>query len=480
MPQLSPSVEGFEEAREQILRWRQGGPALFAVEALGVPREWDDLSQTGVLKWQWEASDLLVKRRRVSIRSGHNVGKSALLAWTILWAHTCYLPVKGGCTAPTATQMSDVLWAELARWHRKLKDRMPALGNKFNWKTDTFEMVDAPKESFSVARTARPEKPDALQGLHAHGGVVVMIVDEAPGVSDLVFEAARSALAGNNCFAILAGNPTRLEGLFYDTHHKLKPLWGTVHVNGEECPLQSQQFRDEMAFQYGKDSNVYRVRVLGEFPTTEEDTVIPMHLCESAKVRDVKAFGAPIWGVDVARFGSDRTVLVKRVENATLEMHKAWHGQDTMQTAGRVYAEWLNTPVEDRPKVIFVDVIGIGAGVCDRLLELQLPVVGVNVAESASADDKYLRQRDELWFRARHWLEKKNCKLFEDDVLIAELCLPRFTYQSNGKIKVESKDDMKKRVPRSPDVADAFCLTFGDAAQHMYQSSYEPAYYEDF
>lgn len=480
MPQLDPKIEGFEAARKQILKWRDGGPALFAAEALGIPKVWEEATQTGVLPWQWEASDLLVKRGRISIRSGHNVGKSAFLSWVILWAHTCYMPVKGGCTAPTATQMSDVLWAELARWHRVFKERMPGLGSKFNWKTETFEMVEAPKESFSVARTARPEKPDALQGLHAHGGIVLMIVDEAPGVSDNVFEAARSALAGNNTFAILAGNPTRLEGLFYDTHHKLKPLWGTVHVNGEDCPLQSQKFRDEIAFQYGKDSNVYRVRVLGEFPTSEEDTVIPMSLCEAAKVRDVKAFGPSVWGVDVARFGSDRTVLVKRCSNATLAPHKAWSGQDTMQTSGRIYAEWLDTPPEDRPQVIFVDVIGIGAGVADRLLELQMPVVGINVAESASADDKYLRLRDELWFRARQWLEKRSCKLVPDDVLTSELCLPRYTFQSNGKIKIESKDEMKRRMPRSPDVADAFCLTFGDAAQHLNQQSYEPAYYLDY
>jgi hypothetical protein len=480
MPQLDPQIEGFEAARQQILSWRRGGPAQFAVDALGIPAEWDEALQSGVLKWQWDASNLLVKRGRLSIRSGHNVGKSAFLSWTILWAHTCYHPVKGGCTAPTATQLSDVLWSELSRWHRVFKERMPVLGNKFNCKSDTFEMLEAPKESFSVARTARPEKPDALQGLHAHGGIVLMLADEAPGVGDPVFEAARSALAGKNTFAVLAGNPTRLSGLFYDTHHKLKPLWGTVQVNGEECPLQSQQFRDEIIFQYGKDSNMYRVRVLGDFPTAEEDTVISMSLCADALVRDVKPFGSTVWGVDVARFGSDRTVLVKRCENATLAPHKAWSGQDTMQTAGRVYAEWLDTPLEDRPKIIFVDVIGIGAGVTDRLLELQLPVVGVNVAESASADDRYLRQRDELWFRARQWLEKKNCRLVEDEVLCAELCLPRYSYQSNGKLKVESKDDMKKRMPRSPDVADAFCLTFGDAAQHMNQQSYEPTYFADY
>lgn len=463
---------------QRIQRWRAGGPALFAAEALGVPAEWDPAAKEGVLPWQWEASAQLVKRRRVSIRSGHGVGKSAFMAWTILWFHSCFFPCKGGCTAPTATQMSDVLWAELSLWHRKLKTLVPILGNKFEWKADQFEMVEAPQESFSVARTARPEKPEALQGLHSKH--VLVLADEAPGVADSIFEAGRGALSSEDSFVVLAGNPTRLEGLFYETHHKLRSLWACIQVNGEDVPLQSQQFRDELILQYGKDSNVYRVRVQGEFPLEEADSVIPMHLCEAAVVRDVKPFGPPVWGVDVARFGGDRTVVVKRCTNSTLAAHQSWGGMDTMQSAGKIYADWNQTLPEDRPGTIFVDVIGVGAGVLDRLLELNLPAVGVNVAEAASIDDRYSRLRDELWFRARRWLEKKDCRLIRDDTLIAELSMPKYSFTSTGKIKVESKDEMKKRYPRSPDVADAFCLTFGDSAEYRGPASYDPPYFPDY
>lgn len=480
MNSLQPKLirDEVEEARQRILSWRSGGPALFAVEALGIPRQWDEKLKEGVLPWQWEASGTLVKRRRLSVRSGHGVGKSAFLSWTILWFHTCYFPAKGGCTAPTATQMSDVLWAELSLWHRRLKEKLPQLGEKFNWKTDAFEMLEAPQESFSVARTARPEKPEALQGLHSKH--VLIVVDEASGVAESIFEAGRGALSSDSSFVILASNPTRLEGLFYDTHHKLKEMWGTIQVNGETCPLQSKLFRDEIIHQYGQDSNYYRVRVSGDFPLEESDSVIPMHLCEAATVRDVKSFGPVVWGIDVARFGGDRTVLVKRVTNSTAEPHMAWGGMDTMQSAGKIYAEWQKTLPENRPGTIFVDVIGVGAGVLDRLLELNLPAVGVNVAEAASIDDRYSRLRDELWFRARKWLEKKDCKLVRDDTLIAELSMPKYAFTSTGKIKVESKDEMKKRYPRSPDVADAFCLTFGDSAEYRGPSSYDPHYFEDF
>jgi len=251
-------------------------------------------------------------------------------------------------------------------------------------------------------------------------------------------------------------------------------------VNGEDCPMVSQQFVDDIAFQYGKDSNVYRVRVQGEFPTADDDTVIPIDLCESAKMREVDSYGETIWGIDVARFGRDRTVLVKRSTNSTLEKHKAWMGNDTMQTSGRIYAEWLDTPPDKRPKAVFVDAIGIGAGVADRLMELGMPVTGVNVAEEASVSELYMRLRDELWFKARKWLEKKDCKLVDDETLIAELSLPKYSFTSNGKIKVESKDDLKKRYPQSPDVADALVLTFANQAITRGPGSYEPQYHEDF
>lgn len=466
------------EARAQIVRWREGGPALFAHEALGIPREWDDATKRGVQPWQWEASALLVKKRRLSIRSGHGVGKSAFLSWTILWFMSCYFPCKVPCTAPSAHQLSDVLWSELAKWHRVLTERMPELGGQFEWTTDEFRMRAAPKESFAAARTARAEKPEALQGFHSEN--LLIMADEASGVPDIIFEVGQGALSTPGAFAILTSNPTRLSGFFFDTHHKLRERWATLKVDGEESPLVGKQFREDIAHQYGRTSSVYAVRVKGDFPNSEDDVVIPLDLCESARVREVEPFGTIVWGVDVARFGVDRTTLVKRCDNATLEKHKAWGGVDTMQTSGRIYAEWIETPPDMRPVTILVDVIGIGAGVCDRLTELGLPVSGVNVGESAALHDQYVRLRDELWFNARKWFEKKHCYLADDETLIAELSLPKYKFTSNGKLQVESKDELKKRYPQSPDVADAFCLTFASSAITMGPGSREPEWHDDF
>jgi hypothetical protein len=190
-------------------------------------------------------------------------------------------------------------------------------------------------------------------------------------------------------------------------------------------------------------------------------------LCEAAKVRDVALnTKAPIiWGLDVARFGDDSTALAKRQGNHQLEKIREWYGKDTMQVAGIIKAEWDRTQKEQRPASINVDVIGIGAGVVDRLSELHLPVYGVNVAEAAAVneheDKQFNRLRDELWWKGREWLEAMDSKLIEDDDdLIGELTTPKYTILSNGLIKVEGKPDLKKRGVASPNRADAWLLTF--------------------
>ena len=179
-----------------------------------------------------------------------------------------------------------------------------------------------------------------------------------------------------------------------------------------------------------------------------------------------------MWGLDVARFGDDRTALVKRAGNVIIEVPKMWRGKDTMQVAGLIkleYDEAMDAKCE--PHEILVDVIGIGAGVVDRLRELGLPVRGINVAESPAVREQYLRLRDELWWKAREWFGNRACKIPEPqgltngeedpmELLISELSQPKYTASSSGKILIETKDDMKKRGLSSPDLADAFCLTF--------------------
>jgi len=422
-------------------------PVRFCAEALCITPQ----------AWQAKALTLIAENDRLAIRSGHGVGKSALLAWLILWFLIARSPAKVPCTAPTGHQLSDILWGEVGKWRRHLREDLRPL---IAIKSDRIDNKETPHECFAVARTARREQPEAFQGFH--GENLLFIVDEASGVDDAIFEVGEGALSTPGAKAVLAGNPTRASGYFYDAFHRDRAAWAPLHVPCVESDRVAKNYAANMARRYGADSNIYRVRVLGEFPLSEDDAVIPLAWCESAVYRDVAPLEGfrVIWGVDVARFGADRTALAKRRGNALLAPVKSWRNKDTMQVVGLLQAEYDACSDDDRPGEILVDTIGIGAGVFDRLREVGLPARGINVGELPANDARYYRLRDELWWRAREWFEARDCVMPDDPALLAELSLPKYSFNSDGKVIVESKADMKKRSVSSPDLADAFCLTF--------------------
>jgi hypothetical protein len=321
------------------------------------------------------------------------------------------------------------------------------------------QLVTSPTGSFAVGRTGQKGNPEALQGFHSEN--LLFILDEASGIDDEVFHVAQGALSTPGAKVLMTANPTRTSGYFYDSHHKMRNRWHTIKVSCVDSPRVSQQYIDDMAAQFGLDSSIYNVRVLGEFPNTEDDVLIPLYLLEAALERDVEPSESfrPVWGLDVARYGDDRTALAKRQANVLMEPVKAWHGNDLMQTVGRIVQEYRLTDSFERPSAILVDSIGIGSGVVDRLKELGLPVRGINVAETPTGDE-FARLRDELWWKTREWFEDRSCKLCDDLELISELSEVKYEVNSSGKLKIESKDDMKKRGRKSPDLADAFILTF--------------------
>lgn len=412
--------------------------------------------------WQEQALRAIESSDRVAIRSGHGVGKSALLAWLVLWFLSTRSAAKVPCTAPTAHQLSDILWGEIAKWRRRLPRE---LADRIEVKKERIELAHAPFECFAVARTARKEQPEAFQGFHSEN--LLFVVDEASGVEDAIFEVGEGAMSTPGAKTVLAGNPTRVSGYFFEAFHRARAAWTTLRVSCADSSLVASNYAEGMAQRYGPDSNVYRVRVLGEFPTAEDDAVIPLDWCESAVRRDVAPIEGMrvVWGLDVARFGSDRTALAKRRGNVLLEPVSWWHGRDLMQVCGLVIDAYEAADDDERPDEILVDSIGIGAGVVDRLRELGLPAREINVAEAAANDAHHHKRRDELWWRAREWFEARNCLIPDDPALIAELSLPKYRFTSAGKLQVESKDEMKSRGVQSPDLADAFCLTFAGGVQ---------------
>jgi hypothetical protein len=431
----NPKVDPVVAAFQQFLARYKDDPYGFVVNVLGATP----------LPWQKDFLEAVARgERRISIRAGHGVGKSTACSWVLIWHMICRFPQKSVCTAPTASQLYDALFAEVKHWVNKLPDFIRETIEVFS---DKITLKAAPESSFLSARTSSADRPEAMAGVHSEH--VILIFDEASAVPEPVFESAAGSMSGHSAVTIMIGNPTRNSGLFYKSHHELSGNWFTMHVSCLNCGLVSDDFVNQIRTTYGDTSNAFRVRVLGEFALKEDDTLIPAELVDSAMIRDIRpdVGSGIIYGLDVARFGDDRTVLCKRQGNVA----------DLMETTGRVVAEARL----DKPELICVDSIGLGAGVADRLRELGLNVRDVNVSETASMNHaSAAKLRDELWLTVKEWLNNRACYIPKNDDLRQELVAPTYTFLSNGKLKVESKGELKKRGMRSPDLADALCLTF--------------------
>ena len=440
------------------------GPVRFCREVLGVTLD----------QWQLDVLREFGKGTRgISISACHGPGKTALACWCIVFSLLFRFPLKAVATAPSRGQLEGALMKEVAKWVGKLP---PQLQGLIEVKSMSVVLRAAPKRSSFEARTARPENPEALQGIHEEEGWVLIIVDEASGVHEKLFESSGGSMAGENCQTMLLSNPTRTSGFFFDTHHKADMMaeWFRVTISHEDSARVPDKFVEEMANRYGRDSNAFRVRALGLFPKADQDTIIPYDLVESARARDIKVprHLIPIWGVDIARFGEDSSAIVQRNAIAVLPKIYKWEKSSLMATAGRINRLWKDTPKHMRPSEILIDAIGDGRGVADRLIELGLPVGGINVSESAIHSDQYRNLRTELWFDCKNWLESRDhvlptCdggELCADrcvhDQLAAEMTVLKYDHTSTGKWLAESKKDLKKRGFKSPDLADALMMTF--------------------
>lgn len=436
---------------EEFVAEYRDDPVKFVVEVLGAKP----------LPYQAEFLQAIADgERKMSVRSGHGTGKSTSASWAMLWYVLLRFPNKVVVTAPTSGQLFDALFAELKRWINELPKQLQPM---LTVKSDRVELAAAPSEAFISARTSRAETPEALAGVHSEN--VLLVVDEASGVPEKVFEAAAGSMSGHSATTILLSNPTRSSGTFFESQTRLAGSWWTRRWSCVDSPLVSEEFVDEMRLRYGEDSSAFRIRVLGEFPLSDDNTIIPFHLVESAMHRDIEVTPdmRPVWAVDPARFGADRTAFCKRVGNVVTEI-KSWQGLDLMQTVGRVMAEYEALPMSQRPSEIMVDSIGVGGGVVDRLRELGAPVRGVNVSEAPSLGQTYNNLRTELWFKTKAWLEDRSCRIPDNDDLVADLTGIRYSFTSSGKMQAESKDAMKKRGLKSPDLADALCLTMASDA----------------
>lgn len=480
--------------QQQVIDYRKlcqawyDNPVLYARQRLGISLTWQQREILEAIKHPGA---------KVSVRSGHGIGKTGACGTAIFWFMETRPFSKVPCTAPTASQLRDVLWAEMAKLQRLADQQANKMGLP-DWLNHSalFEITrdrvlanDAREEWYAVARTSGRNNPDALQGFHATevtvsedgsgieegedecDGKILFVIEEASGVYEPVFQVAEGALSSHGARLLMPGNPTKNSGYFADSHKHGRGQFTALHFKSDDSPLVSPEYRQRLVRKYGEGSNVVRVRADGEFPKHEDDVLIPIDACEQAITQEKYEENCEIrLGVDVARYGDDRTVYTVRQGRNLLHI-KIDAKKSTMEVAGT--AKYLRNKFDCAR--IFVDVIGVGGGVVDRLRELGENVVEVNVSNSAplrsGSDEQGRIMRDHIWIEMRDWmLTAPSFADVEDQIaqdLAGELASVKFKFDSDGRIKVESKDDMKKRLGNSPDIADSLGCTFGDAGSEI-------------
>lgn len=427
--------------------------ALFAREQLKF--EPDD--------WQEALFRDVVTDNRITVKSGQGVGKTGCESVIAIWFLSCFPYAKVVATAPTRKQLHDVLWAEIDKWRSK----SPVLSEVLKWTKTYIYMVGYEKRWFATARTAT--KPENMQGFHEDN--MLFIVDEASGVAEPIMEAILGTLSGPNNKLLMCGNPTKTSGTFYDSHTADRAIYKCHTVNSEESKRTNKDNIAALARKYGRESNVFRVRVLGEFPLQEDDVFIPLSLVEQSIVTELDDAVSKIsLGVDVARFGDDETVIVTNV-GGHIEIPTVRHGQNLMKTVGDIvllYRKLIaDHPEYKGPITCNIDDTGLGGGVTDRLEEVKseqrltrLEIVPVNASSAPPKDgaEHYADITTYMWATVRDLMSAHALSLQNDNELVAQLSVRKYGIASSGKIALESKKDMKKRDISSPDRADAVAL----------------------
>lgn len=415
----------------------------------------------------------LARKLGISIKSGHGTGKTGSLARIYYWLLLCFPESLGYVTAPNAPQLESVLWKEFRKWKRK----SPLLDKLFEVQSDKVYHKENKGECFVQARTSNirateDEQAETLAGQHAD--YMIMAADEASALAAGIFKPLEGALTGIMNFIIMITNPTRSQGYFFDSQHRDADRWICLTWNSEESPLVSTDLLEADRHRYGRDSNWYRIRRLGEFPISDGDTLIPYEWVESAINREIEVpDNAPmVKGID-AGAGGDETCLLTRKGNKIFPILTK-NEPDTERLKAWIMGE-LQEEMDDF--IVNIDPIGVGNHLSYWLMpyvgsEILPHLKGVNAVDvrRESSDTTCFRLRDELIMKVRKLFESRMVSIPDDEELLLECTTIRSDDPdtTKGKIKIESKKKLRLRGLNSPNKLDALALTL----------EFEDRYYE--
>ena len=435
-------------------------------------------SKYGPDKWACEFLDELgeeIKQRnfdgthsvdpiKFSTASGHGIGKSTLVAWLIKFILDTRPMSKGVITANTSEQLRTKTWAELAKWNA-----MSITSHLWHYTSGRGSMSLSRKGPHDIsynwradAQTCREENAEAFQGLHAASSTPFYIFDEASGIPDKIWEARAGGATDGEPMSFDFGNPTRKSGHFYEnTVGKYRHRHITRSIDSRSVSITNNRIFDQWAEDWGEDSDFFKVKVKGEFPSAGSVQFISSDLVSDATRRDgihTKSDNLLI-GVDVARFGDNSTVIYPRIgRDAKSFGFKEYKGLDNVQVAEKVIEMIREFKLLGKIcKGLFIDGGGLGGGVVDILRRAGYNPIDVNFG-GRSSDPRFSRKVDEMWGRLRD--DMQYLSIPKDQNLMDQLTQREYGFSQNGKIALESKSDMINRGVQSPDLVDALALTY--------------------
>jgi phage terminase large subunit len=406
--------------------------------------------------------------RKTAVKACHASGKTFVAAIAVLW----WLITRPNgivvTTAPTWLQVERVLWGEI-------HSAIARAAYKFPRPSATKLEIEPNRYAIGISTNETVR----LQGFH---GDVLIIIDEAPGVSPEIYEAIAGILAGGDCRILALGNPVIASGPFYDAFTENRENWNLITISAFDTPnlagltpeslqelpdreldlnpypyLTTRRWVKEKYKEWGPNHPLWESRVLGNFPTQSEDALFALTWLEQAKLR-TGGEGDLYAGLDVAGPGEDETVLCV-CRGSMIILLRSWANSDPR---GDVVAALQ--PYKESLKGLNVDSAGIGYYMAQHLEDLGFPVTQVNVGERAGNSEKFFNKKAEIYWGARMRAEAGDMAGLVDERAIAQLVGIRYSHNSRGQVVIESKEDARKRGVKSPDRAEAIILAFGDLA----------------
>ncbi|MCK8827722.1 hypothetical protein MWH25_08190 [Natroniella acetigena] len=408
-------------------------------------------------KQQEKVMEDMQKERKITVKAGHGVGKTALAAWFLIWFIVTHPFARIPCTSNKEDQIKERLWPEVKKWVRGSPWDDYIIHNKTR-----IHIKGYPEDWFAKIETA--SDPDNLAGYHAK--YLLYIVDEASGLGKEFAQVIQGAITTEGAKVFMIGNPTKRSGYFYDSHTKNVDKWANHTLSCRNSPLVSEEYIKDMEDEWGKDSDVVRVRVDGKFPKSESDSYISIELVEQAfEFELLEAIGPKVLGVDVARFGDDEIVFHGRQGRKDIE-RLTFTKKRTTNVTGRIIERIREVGYEK----VNIDVGNMGAGVIDQLIEkvreLDLDVIVNEIGFGDSPPDEELKKHNKdmtavMWRNFRDKL-KEGIDLSHDEKVKEQLTNRKYEFDGSGRLKLESKKKMKARGLDSPDRADACVLAYYD------------------